>query len=142
MQTLLDSSPSRMLRVLTVLGACLAASSQVQAQQYVYYPTSGSSQPTYYYIQPNYVYGAGTGYQYYQPSYTPQYYYTPQYAPATQPAQTTTAGQQVIPTGYTVPVAETAPAQPAATAAPAAPAAQPSQPKVHRPAILTDSCRG
>ncbi len=96
----------------------LVSSSQVRAQQYFYYPTSGSYQPTYYYTQPTYGYGSGGGYQYYQPTYTPQYYqysYAPQYSQPAQTPQATTPGPQVIPASYTVPVAETAPAQPAAT---------------------------
>jgi hypothetical protein len=108
--------------VLAGLAACLVASSQVQAQQYLYYPSSGAAQPTYYYAQPTYGYLPAGGFQYYQPSYGPQYYqysYAPQYAPATQPAQTAQAtadGRQVIPASYAAPAADAAPAQPAAAA--------------------------
>lgn len=137
MQNPHESSTSRVAWALAGLAAILVSSSQVQAQQYVYYPASGTyqangytAQPTYYYTQPTYAYGAEGGYQSYQPTYAPQYYqqtYTPQYyqysyAPqstqAVQPAQTTTEGQQVIPASYTVPVAETAPAQAVAETAP------------------------
>jgi len=110
---------SRVVWVLAGLAACLAASSQVQAQQYVYYPSTRAYQPTYYYTQPTYGYATRGGYQYYQPTYAPQYYqysYAPQYAPATQPAQTTADGRQIIAASYTAPVAEAAPTQPAAAA--------------------------
>ena len=127
LQTPHESSTRRVVWVLAGLVASLVISSQVQAQQYVYYPTSGSYQPTYYYTQPTYGYVTRGGYQYYQPSYAPQYYQysnTTQYAPAVQTAQTTTDGRQIIPASYTVPVAEAAPAQPAAaTPTAAAPAA-------------------
>ena len=123
-----------MAHVVLGLAAALAISSQVNAQQYVYYPTRGASQPTYY-VQPTYTYQAAQGYptQYTQPSYAPQYYqytYAPQYyqpantgqvAQATYAPQTTADGTQVVPASYTVPVAEPAAAQPQpAQAAPAA----------------------
>ena len=123
-----------MARIVLGLAASLAISSQVNAQQYVYYPTTRANQPTYYYTQPTNGYqAAGYTPQYSQPTYAPQYYqptYAPQYY---QPAdtgqvyqaaytpQTTAAGAQVIPTAYTVPVADTAALQPQAVqAAPAA----------------------
>ena len=137
LQNLHESSTSRVVWAWVGLAAMLVTSSQVQAQQYLYYPTSGAyqssyyvAQPAYYYTQPTYAYGAGGGYRYSQPTYSPQYYqqsYAPQYyqytyalqsAQTYQAAQTTTDGQQVIPASYTVPVAEAAPAQPAAAAAP------------------------
>ena len=116
-----------MARIVLGLTAVLAVSSQVNAQQYVYYPTRGASRPTYYYVQPTYRYQAGGGYatQRTQPSYSPQYYqytYAPQYYQAVQHSaqlaqtayapQATTNGAQVIPASYTVPVAEPAAAQP------------------------------
>ncbi len=122
-------------RVLLGLAAALAISSQVNAQQYYYYPPTGASQPTYYNVQPTYSYQAAGGYtaQCTQPTCAPQYSqytYAPQYS---QPAdtgqvyqasyalQTTANGAQVIPASYTVPVAETAASQPQPVqAAPAA----------------------
>lgn len=123
-----------MARIVLGLAAALAISSQVNAQQYVYYPIRGASQLTYY-TQPTYSYQVAGGYatQYAQPSYVPQYYqytYAPQYyqpANTGQVAQTayapqaTADGLQVIPASYTVPVAEPAEAQPQPVqAAPAA----------------------
>jgi uncharacterized protein YkwD len=106
-------------RVLMGLAASLAVTSQVQAQQYYYYPRAGAgtSRPQYYYTQPV---AANRGYytlQYPQPTYAAQpvqNYYTPQnYQPTQEPA--TTAGSQIIQTGYTTPV-DTAATQPAEAA--------------------------
>jgi uncharacterized protein YkwD len=105
----------------------VGVSSRAQAQQYVYYPTTGASQTGYYYTQPTTTCTSGycqASYapQYYQASYATQYYQpaqAPQYYQPAQAPQTTVEGAQVIPTSYTVPVAEAAPAQPV-QAAPAA----------------------
>jgi uncharacterized protein YkwD len=120
----LTSSVARLLLGLTAV----VVSSQVQAQQYAYYPPA-SSQPGYYYVQPaTQCNQASCAPRYYQYSYTPQYYQapsapqyyqTPQYYQPAEPTQTTTDGAQVIPTAYTVPVAE-APASQPEQAAPAA----------------------
>jgi len=124
-----------MSRVVLGLAASLAISSQVNAQQQVYYPQARTSQPSYYYTQPPYRYQASRGYtaqypqptyapQYYQPTYSTQYYQpanTGQVAQATYAPQATAEGTQVIPASYTVPVAEPAVEQPQPVqAAPAA----------------------
>lgn len=117
MQNPFHSSRSRAFWSAAALVVCLVVTSQVEAQQYVYYPVTGSAQPTYYYTSPSNGYAQGTGYQYYQPTYTPQtyqYVYAPQNIQAVQPVQTTTLGQPLIPASYAAPVAETAPTQPAA----------------------------
>ncbi len=133
-QVSLTSSVARLLLGLT---AVLVVSSQVQAQQYAYYP-SASNQPGYYYVQPaTQYYQASYAPQYYQYSYAPQYYqasyapqyyqysYTPQYyqaasAPqyyqAAEPTQTTATGTPVVPASYTVPVADAPASQPAQAA--------------------------
>jgi len=111
------------------LAVVVVVSSQVRAQQYVYYPQA-SNQPTYYYVQQpaTQYYQASYAPQYYQYSYAtqyyqapsePQYYQAPQYYQPAEPTQTTADGAQVIPASYTVPVAE-APASQPAQAAPAA----------------------
>jgi uncharacterized protein YkwD len=113
---------SNVARLLLGLAGIVVVSSQVHAQQYVYYP-SATTQPTYYYVQPaTRYYQARNTPQYYQYSYAPQYYQaasTPQYYQAAAAPQTTAARTQVIPASYTVPVADTAATQPV----PAAPAA-------------------
>ncbi len=111
-----------MARLLLGLLVVVVVSSQVQAQQYVYYPQA-ANQPTYYYVQQpatqyyqssyaprNYRYSYAP--QYYQAPSAPQYYQVPQYYQPAEPAQTTAEGTQVIPAAYTVPVAEAAPSQP------------------------------
>jgi len=121
----LTSSVARLLLGLAVV----VVSSQVQAQQYVYYPQA-ANQPTYYYVQqpatqyyqasyaPRY-YQYSYAPQYYQAPSAPQYYQVPQYYQPAGTTQTTADGGQVIPASYTVPVAEAPAAQPA-QAAPAA----------------------
>jgi uncharacterized protein YkwD len=115
---------SRLLLGLTAV----VISSQVQAQQYVYYPPA-SSQPAYYYVQPatqcsqtscapQYSQYSNAP-QYSQAPSAPQYYQAPQYSQPAEPQQTTADGTPVIPTDYTVPVAE-APASQPAQAAPVA----------------------
>jgi uncharacterized protein YkwD len=111
------------------LTAVVVVSSQVQAQQYVYYQQAGN-QATYYYVQqpatqyyqasraPRY-YQYYQATQYYQTASAPQNYQAPQYYQAAVPAHTTTDGTQIIPSSYTVPVAE-APASQPVQAAPAA----------------------
>ncbi len=122
MRTTRGSLTSGAARLLLGL-ALVVVSSQVQAQQYVYYPQA-ANQPTYYYVQQpaTQYYQASYAPRYYQYSYTPQYYQAPsapQYYQTAQPTQTTADGAQVIPTAYTVPAAE-APASQPTEAAPAA----------------------
>ena len=117
-QVSLTSSVARLLLGLTAV----VVSSQVQAQQNVYYPPA-ANQPAYYYVQPatqdyqasyapwyyQYTYAP----QYYQAASTPQYYQAPQYYQTAEPTQTTATGTPVVPTSYTVPVADAPASQPA-----------------------------
>ena len=122
MRTQQGSLTSSVVRLLLGLTA-VVVSSQVQAQQYVYYPQA-ASQPAYYYVQQpaTQYYQASCAPQYYQYSYAPQYYQAPsvpqyyqapQYYQPAEPTQATADGTQVIPTAYTVPVAEPPASQPA-----------------------------
>lgn len=83
MKTAQEFLTSNVARLLLGLAVVIVVSSQVQAQQYVYYPQA-AYQPTYYYVQQ-------PATQYYQTAYAPQnyqYYYPTQYYQAPQYYQT------------------------------------------------------
>ncbi len=108
LKTAQETLTSNVARLLMGLAVVAVASSQLQAQQYVYYPQA-SNQPTYYYVQQPATQYYQTAYapQNYQYYYPPQYYQTPQYYQAPAVTPTTTDGAQVIPASYTAPAAET-----------------------------------
>ena len=116
-QVSLTSSGAQLLLGLT---AVIVISSQVQAEQYAYYP-SAANQPASYYAQPAIqYYQVPNAPQYYQYSYAPQYYQAasaPQYYQAAEPTQTTATGTPVVPASYTAPVADAPASQPAPAAA-------------------------
>ncbi len=119
MKTKQVSLTSSVARLLLGLTAVVVVSSQVQAQQYAYYPPA-SNQPAYYDAQPaTQYYQASYAPQYYQYSYAPQYYQaanSPQYYQAAEPTQATATGTPVVPASYTVPVADAPASQPAQAA--------------------------
>ena len=119
MKTKQVSLTSSVARLLLGLTAVVVVSSQVQAQQYAYYPPA-SNQPAYYHAQPaTQYYQASYAPQYYQYTYAPQYYQaanSPQYYQAAEPTQATATGTPVVPASYTVPVADAPASQPAQAA--------------------------
>ncbi len=107
MKTAQEFLTSNVARLLLGLAVVIVVSSQVQAQQYVYYPQA-AYQPTYYYVQQPATQYYQTAYapQNYQYYYPTQYYQAPQYYQTAQTTQATAEGAQVIPASYTVPVAD------------------------------------